>query len=83
MTKISRLNKIAPTELGVGCQNPECLRGWFLEKNIVLTDANQGLRDSEPIKAFRTSDIVANYRLKDEVIRHAAPVDFVIFGTWG
>ena len=55
---------IDPTELGEGCQSPEGLLGRLLEKNDVLTDENQGLKDSEMIKAFRTSDIVRNYRPK-------------------
>ena len=60
------------------CQNPDGVRGWLLGKNGVLTHANQGLKGSEPIKAFTTSDIVRNYRLRGEAIRHTAPVDFVI-----
>ena len=41
-------------------------------------DANQGLKDIEMIKAVRTSDVVENYRRRDDAIRHAKSIDFVI-----
>ena len=46
-------------------------------KNDVLKDACQGLADGELIKAFRTSDILKKYRVKDASILHTTSVEWL------
>ena len=41
----------------------------------VLVEANQGLKDSESLKAFRGSSLAKNYRFMEEVKRQTMTVD--------
>ena len=45
-------------------------------RNVVLMGAGQGLTGGELINSFRASDIFKNYRFKEEIMRHAATIDF-------
>ena len=76
-TQIGNLDRIDPLELGGGYQTPGGLRGWILGKNDVMVEDNHGLKDSALAKAFRTINVVNNYRFKDEAIRQTKTVDFV------
>ena len=43
----------------------------------VLMEAGRCLTDSELVKSFSDSDILKSYRLKEEIMRRAATIDFV------
>ena len=75
--RVRNANRIAPTELGEGGKNPEGISGWMLGKNDVSKEAGQGLTDGELIKAYRSSDILKNYRLREEAMRRTKPIEFV------
>ena len=46
-------------------------------RNGVLREEGQGLTDGELIKSLRASDIFKNYRIKEQLVRNTAAVEFV------
>ena len=66
--KISDLGRAAAGELGKGYRTPEGLWEWLLERNDVIMDDEQGLKDGELIKALRAGNVMNHYQFKGEII---------------